>query len=105
MGARSRLMLLMLTAILGRSASNRPPGGPTGAPDDDDGPATANCPEDQEPSDTKAGNLYWCEDHRIWFDVDGNIQQKAGSLWQMAVLSMSAPALLRRLADTSASSA
>lgn len=77
MGTRSRLTLLMLTAILGKGPPMRPPGGPSGVPRD--GPGIAYCPIDGEPSDTRSGNLYWCEDHSIWFDSDGNIYREAGS--------------------------
>jgi hypothetical protein len=77
MGTRSRLTLLMLTAILGKGAPMRPPGGPSGVPES--GPSTAPCPRDREPCDIRSGNLYWCEDHRIWFDLDGNVYNETGS--------------------------
>jgi hypothetical protein len=76
MGTRSRMTLLMLTAILGKGAPMRPPGGPSGVPH---GPGMANCPIGGEQIDTRVGNLYWCEDHSIWFDSDGNVYDEAGS--------------------------
>ena len=60
MGTGSRLGLLMLTAILGGAyPPSRPPGSPSGAPDDDFG--TAICPACRRESDRKSGNRYWCE--------------------------------------------
>jgi hypothetical protein len=78
MGAGKCLSLLMLTAILGKYPPRLPPGGPTGAPDDE-GPGTADCPRCQEPSDAKSGSLFWCADCGIWFDSSGDIHNGAGS--------------------------
>lgn len=74
MGPSTRLPLLMLTTILGNFPPWRAPGGPSGAPN-----GTAECPKCHEFSDAKSGNLFWCEDCRIWFDSNGKIRRRAGS--------------------------
>ena len=73
MGTGTRLALLMLMAILGKYDPHRPPGGRSGVPAV--GVGIAPCPLCDELSDTKPGNLFWCEDCRIWFDSDGNIHR------------------------------